>query len=127
MHNCLKKGSVCIYQSHQLHNCHKKCRKCKSPEVLGVAQILPNAQLSQKRQRLHIPISPIAQLSQKKQKMQISRGLGTTPQPPTQDLWRAAFFVFFETVVQLVRLVYANSAFFETLVTCAFGNISICH
>ena len=78
--------------------------------------MLPNAQLSQKRQRLHIPISPIAQLFQKTQKMQISRGLGTPPQPPTQDLWRFAFFEFFETVVQLVRTVYANVEFFETVV-----------
>ena len=78
--------------------------------------MLPNAQLSQKRQRLHIPISPIAQLSQKTQKMQISRGLGWVAEEGIQDLWRFAFFAFFETVVQLVRLVYANAAFFETVV-----------
>ena len=57
-----------------------------------------------------------AQLFKKTQKMQISRGLGTPPQPPTQDLWRFAFCAFFETVVQLARLVYANSAFFVTVV-----------
>ena len=35
MHNCLNKGNLCMYQSHQLHNCLKKLKKCRSPEVLG--------------------------------------------------------------------------------------------
>ena len=74
--------------------------------------MLPNAQLSQKRQRLHAPILPIAQLSKKTRKIQISRGLGSPRQPPTQDPWRSAFFEFFETVVQLLRLVHANVVFF---------------
>ena len=92
--------------------------------------MLANAQLSQKRQRLHAPILPIAQLSQKTQKMQISRGLGSPRQPPTQDPWRSAFFGFFETVVQLVRLVHAKVAFFETVVhlvtlMCISFNISL--
>ena len=75
MHNYLKKSTVCIYQSHQLHNCFKK-----------------------------------------RKKMQISRGLGWVAGEGFRDLWRFAFFAFFETVVQLVRLVYANVAFFETVV-----------
>ena len=33
-----------------------------------------------------------------------------------QDLWRFAFFEFFETVVQLMRYVFANVVFFETVV-----------
>ena len=92
--------------------------------------MLPNAQLSQKRQRLHVPILTITQLSQKTQKMQISRGLGSPAQSPTQDPWRSAFFEFFETVVQLVRLVHAKVAFFETVVhlvtlMCISLNISL--
>ena len=79
--------------------------------------MLPNAQLCQKRQRLHIPISIIAQLSQKiKNKMQISWGLGWVAEEGIQDLWRFAFSVFFETVVQLARLVCANAFFFEIVV-----------
>ena len=64
-----------MYQPHQLHNCLKKRKKCKSPEVLD----------------------PL-------------------PSHPPKTSGDLHFFSFFETVVQLVRLVYANVAFFGTVV-----------
>ena len=85
----------------------------------------PNAQLSQKRHCLHIPISPIAQLSQKLQKnADLQRswvgGWGGGPRP----LEICIFCVFWHSCAIGEIGICKRCLFWDS---CAFGKISMYH